>query len=377
MQAVDFELQARKTLIGLGFKEEMLDRPLNTFSGGWQMRCKLAGVLIQRPDIMILDEPTNFLDLLGVMWLESYLTRMKESSETTLLLVSHDRDFVNTVCEELIMIRDKSISYFRGNLAAYEEDFESQKLYWGRMKEAQEKQIAHMESSIRENIKAGKKSGDDNKLRQAKSRQKKIDDRMGIQVSAKGTKFKLNRDLVGYHLTQRAEIDVPTDEKGVSFNFPDAPDLRFPGPLISLENIHFSYKKKDPLVLNDVNLVIHLGDRIGIMGLNGCGKSTFLQILTGAMEPTKGKVTRHPRLKIAYYAQNSVSNLQKQGQSDQALTALSLMLGEVDGALSEGEVRASLASIGLPGRVASDVPVSRLSGGQLVGFEQNNYHSSR
>lgn len=344
----------------------MLDQAFNTFSGGWQMRCKLAGVLIQNPDIMILDEPTNFLDLLGVMWLEKYLRRMKETSEITLLLVSHDRDFVNAVCEELILLRDKNISYFRGNLSAYEEDFESQKLYWTRMKESQEKQIAHMESTVRENIKAGKKSGDDNKLRQAKSRQKKLEDRMGIQVSAKGTKFKLNRDLVGWHHSSRAEIEVPTDEKAVSLNFPDAPDLRFPGPLLSLESIVFAYKKKDPPILNDINLVIHVGDRVGIMGLNGCGKSTFLQILTGAIEPSKGKVTRHPRLKLGYYAQTSVSDLQKQGQSDNTLTALSLMLKEVGNALGEGEVRRLLGSIGLAGRLVSDVPVSRLSGGQLV-----------
>ncbi|KAL1963900.1 hypothetical protein VTN77DRAFT_7706 [Rasamsonia byssochlamydoides] len=366
MKVVDIEQQARRVLLGLGFKEDMLQKPFLTLSGGWRMRCMLAGILIQNPDIMILDEPTNFLDLLGVIWLENYLKQLRQSSETTLVLVSHDRDFVNAVCEELVILRDRSLSYFRGNLSAYEANFQAQKLYWSRMKDAQERQIAHMEATIRENIKIGKKTGDDGKLRMAKSRQKKIDDRMGVQVSATGGRFKLNRDLVGFHEKARAEIEVPQDEKGVTIAFPDAPDLRFPGPLISLEGIVFRYKRNDAPVLNGVDLVIHLGDRVGIMGLNGCGKSTLLQLLTGSMEPSQGKITRHPRLKVGYYAQNSAGDLQRQGRAEPKLTALSLMMREVEGQLNEGALRAHLSSLGLSGRTASDVPVCRLSGGQLV-----------
>lgn len=367
MKVVDVEKQARKILTGLGFKEEMLSRPFATLSGGWRMRCRLAGILIQDPDIMILDEPTNFLDLLGVIWLENYLKLMRQSSGTTLVLVSHDRSFINAVCEEIIILRDQALTYFKGNLAAYEEHFEFQKIYWGRMKEAQEKQIAHMEATIRETTKAGKKTGDDNKLRMAKSRQKKIDDRMGIQVSATGGRFKLNRDLAGYHLKARAEIEVPKDERGTAIQLPHAPDLRFPGPLISLENITSQYKRAKSVVLDDIGLTIHLGDRVGILGLNGCGKSTLLQLLTGEYtEPTKGKVSRHPRLKIGYYAQNSVGELQKQGRAEPSLTALGYVLRDASGQITEGEARALLSSVGLSGRVASDVPVFRLSGGQLV-----------
>ncbi|KAH8698631.1 putative ABC ATPase [Talaromyces proteolyticus] len=367
MKVVDIEQQARKVLLGLGFKEEGLSKPFVTLSGGWRMRCMLAGILIQNPDIMILDEPTNFLDLLGVIWLENYLKQMRETSDTTLVLVSHDRAFINAICEELVILRDQTLSYFKGNLAAYEENFEYQKLYWGRMREAQEKQIAHMEATIRETTKMGKKTGDENKLRMAKSRQKKIDDRMGVQVSANGGRFKLNRDMVGWHENSRAEIEVPKDEKGASMFIPNAPDLRFPGPLISLENITFRYKRTAPVVLSDINLTIHLGDRVGIMGLNGSGKSTLLQLLTGEMEKAGvGKVTRHPRLKIGYYAQNSVGGLQKEGRANQEQTALSTIMREADGQLNEGDARALLGALGLPGRIASDVPVFRLSGGQLV-----------
>ncbi|EAW07210.1 ABC-F family ATP-binding cassette domain-containing protein [Aspergillus clavatus NRRL 1] len=370
MKLVDIEQQARQILLGLGFDEAALRKPFLTLSGGWRMRCMLAGVLVQNPDIMILDEPTNFLDLLGVVWLEKYLQQLRDTSPMTLILVSHDRDFVNAVCGELIILRDQKLTYFRGNLSAYEKDFEEQKLYWGRMKEAQERQVAHMEATIRENIKLGKKNNDDNKLRMAKSRQKKVDNRIGVQVSATGGRFKLNRDLVGYHLTARAEIEVPTDERGASMVLPDASELRFPGPLVSAEEVVFRYKRGDPPTLNGVELVMHMGDRVGIIGLNGSGKSTLIRLLTGDLPPTQGKISTHPRLKLGYYAQHSIDELHEEGRADPTLTALALMMKQIGdtgaGTFSEGEVRGLLASLGLQGRIVSDVPVARLSGGQLV-----------
>ncbi|KAJ6111163.1 hypothetical protein N7486_003398 [Penicillium sp. IBT 16267x] len=365
MKLADMEKEARRILQGLGFTEETLEKKVSTLSGGWRMRCMLASVLIQNPDIMILDEPTNFLDLLGVVWLENYLQRLRENSQTTILLVSHDRDFINAVCEEIVILRDQKLNYFRGNLAAYEQDFEAQKLYLGRMKEAQERQIAHMEASIRENMKIGKKTNDENKLRQAKSRQKKVDDRMGLQVSANGGRFKLNRDLVGWHAHNRAEIEVPTDERGATMSLPDATKLRFPGPLVSLEGITFRYKN-DRVILDEVNLVVHMGDRVGIMGLNGSGKTTLIRVLTGQLAPSKGKVTTHSRLKIGYYGQHSVEELQERGRGEPSLTALGLLMTETGDALNEGAVRGLLSSMGLQGRIASDVPVAKLSGGQLV-----------
>lgn len=368
MSVVDIEQEARRILRGLGFSEASLDKKFGTLSGGWRMRCMLAGVLTQNPDIMILDEPTNFLDLLGVIWLENYLKQLRDTSETTMIIVSHDRDFMNAVCEEIVILKDQSLSYFRGNISAYEQDLEAQKLYWGRMKEAQDRQIAHMENTIKENISLGKKTGDENKLRMAKSRQKKVDNRMGVQVSARGGRFKLNRDHAGWHDSARAEIEVPADEKGVSMVFPDSPDLRFPGPLISLEKAIFRYKPKDAPVINGVDLVMHIGDRIGIMGLNGCGKSTLLKMLVGTTEPSQGTVSRHPRLKTAYYSQHSVEELQAAGNADPGLTALALLTRDVEGKLAEGEIRGLLGSLGLPGRTASDVLITQLSGGQLVSY---------
>jgi ATPase subunit of ABC transporter with duplicated ATPase domains len=362
----DIDNKARTILAGLGFPKASFNKPLSTLSGGWRMRCSLASALLQQSDILILDEPTNFLDLLGILWLQRYLLDLRGSSQTTVLLVSHDRDFVDATCEEVIILRDHTLAYFRGNLSAFEEDIRSKKLYFGRMQEAQDRQKAHMEKTIRENIKAGKATGDENKLRQAKSRQKKLDDRMGLEVSAKGTRFKLNRDLEGFHLTSRADIEIPQDERGVSIALPEAPNLRFPGPLVSLEAVSFKYPSSSVEVLKEVNLVIHMGDRIGILGLNGCGKSTLIKLIIDAKKPSRGTVIRHPRLRLGYYSQHAVEELQEMGRSDQSLTALLLLTRDVNGELNEGEIRGLLGSLGLQGRTASDVPIGKLSGGQLV-----------
>lgn len=330
------------------------------------MRCTLAGVLIQHADILILDEPTNFLDLLGIVWLQTYLIQMRERQDKSVLIVSHDRDFLNAVCEELIILRDQKLTYFRGNLLAYEQDLEEQKLYWGRMKETQDRHVAQVKSSVQENFKQGKKTGDDKKIRQAKSREKKVDERMGVQVNAKGHKFKLNRDRAGFHNDLRDEIVVPVDEKEVLIGIPDAPDLRFPGPLMSMEGVQFRYGVKDPVLLDGIDLSIHMGDRIGIMGLNGSGKSTLVSILIGERGPTKGTVSSHPRLQFGYYSQHSVDHLASLGRNEPELTALALITRDSEGNRTEGQLRGLLSSLGLFGKKVSDVPVAHLSGGQLV-----------
>jgi ATPase subunit of ABC transporter with duplicated ATPase domains len=369
----EIEVKARNILSGLGFPKSYLEKPVSTLSGGWRMRTNLASCLLQPTDIMILDEPTNFLDLLGIIWLQRFLLQLRdEATAPTVVLVSHDRDFINTVCQELIILRDQTLTYFRGDLISYDASIRDKKLYLGRMKAAQDKQKAHIQQTIQQNIKQGKAAGDENKLRQAKSRQKKLDDRMGLEKSATGGRFKLNRDLAGYHLTARAEIDVPIDEKGVSILLPEAPDLRFPGPLVSLEKVSFKYStsKKTlpppPLVLHDVDLTIHMGDRVGVVGLNGSGKSTLIKLLTDTTKPTTGTVSRHPRLRMGYYSQHSVEDLQSLGRSEPELTALTLLTRDVEGELDEGELRGLLGSLGLPGRTASDVPLTKLSGGQVV-----------
>lgn len=373
----EIESTAKKILTGLGFSEDYMAKPVSSLSGGWRMRTALASALLAETDILILDEPTNFLDLLGIIWLQKYLQSLEDDEAApTLILVSHDRDFIS-LCTDLLLVKDKQLTYFHGDLPSYESSQAEKKLHLIKMREAQNKQKAHIQQSIASNIKAGKANDDQNKLRQAKSRQKKLDDRWGLEVSAKGGRFKLNRDLVGYHLTARDEIDIPPDERAVAFIMPEPLDLRFPGALVSLENASFRYpnstpqrtKTAQPLVLQDVNLTVHMGDRVGVLGLNGAGKSTLIKLLVDQTKPTAGSVTAHPRLRMGYYSQHAVEALQALGRADPSLTALSLLAREVGDALDEGEVRGMLGALGLPWRTASDVPLTKLSGGQLVRCE--------
>jgi ATPase subunit of ABC transporter with duplicated ATPase domains len=146
--------------------------------------------------------------------------------------------------------------------------------------------------------------------------------------------------------------------------------------LKSIDNVSFRYprdpktKATPPMVLQDVTLSIHMGDRIGVLGLNGSGKSTLVKLLVGETKPSSGTLTSHPRLKLGYYSQHAVEKLQELGVSDPDLTALALLLKETTPAeVDEGQVRALLATLGLPGRLASDVPIRKLSGGQLVRLE--------
>ncbi|KAI1302277.1 ABC transporter [Xylaria venustula] len=370
----EVEAQAKNLLRGLGFAEAAMLKPVSSLSGGWRMRTTLAATLLQEADILILDEPTNFLDLLGILWLQRYLAAQGESTDApTLILVSHDRDFIS-LCTDLLILKGKGITYFHGDLPTYEEAQAEKKIHLTKMKDAQDRQKEHIQQTIQKNMREGKAKDDQNKIRQAKSRQKKLDDRWGLETSARGGRFKLNRDLVGYHLTSRAEIEIPQDERAVSFVLPEPPDLRFPGALISLDKTSFRYPKTKasavppPTVLRDVTLSIHMGDRIGIVGLNGGGKSTLIKLLVGETRPTSGTLTTHPRVKIGYYSQHAVERLQDLGIAEPELTALALLSKEM-ASEDEGRVRALLASLGLSGRLASDVPIRKLSGGQLVRLE--------
>ncbi|KAK7738847.1 hypothetical protein SLS63_002184 [Diaporthe eres] len=369
----DIESRANKILAGLGFSQAYKSKAVSELSGGWKMRTALAIALLQETDILILDEPTNFLDLLGIIWLQRYLQSLEDLPDPpTLILVSHDRDFTS-LCTDLLIIKDKDLVYFHGDFQTYESSTAEKKLHLTKVKEAKDKQKAHISATIQRNMREGKKNDDENRIRQAKMRQKKLDDRWGVETSAKGGRFKLNRDLQGYHFSSRAEVEIPQDERPPIITLPEPPELRFPGPLISAEGVTFRYStgakkaaSSSPAVLQDINLTVGMGDRIGILGLNGAGKSTLIKLLVDEEKPTKGTLSTHPRLKLGYYSQQAVEQLQQMGRSEPDLTSLALLTREVEGDLDEGELRGMLGSLGLPGRLASDVPVRKLSGGQLV-----------
>jgi ATPase subunit of ABC transporter with duplicated ATPase domains len=366
----DVEAKAKSILAGLGFTETRLSSKVSTLSGGWRMRCQLAAALLQTADVLILDEPTNFLDMLGMLWLQRYLEDLRDTTpDTAVVLVSHDRDFVNATCDELMILRDKQLVYFQGNLESYEKSMRHEILRMSRMKEAQDRQIAHMKTTIANSAQQGKKTGDDNKLRQAKSRQRKLDERMGQEVNAKGGRFKLNRDLAGWHENKREAIEVPKDEEAVSLRFPSAPEMRFQSSLISLEGVSYKYPRTVKPALQDVNIIVHPGDRIGLLGLNGAGKTTLVQLLTSTRMPSSGNMQAYPRLKVGFYSQHTVDDLAKRGSADMNLTALSMLLLDASHksiTIEEQDARKLLAGTGLVGRTVSDTPVAKLSGGQLV-----------
>jgi ATPase subunit of ABC transporter with duplicated ATPase domains len=186
-----------KVLKGLGFTSSRMEQPFMNLSGGWKMRCKLASVLIQQAELLLLDEPTNYLDLAGIVWLEQYIRWVNETRVTTILVISHDREFINNVTQETIVLKDRKLEYFKGNLSEYERDRRARQLHLIRIKEASDRQKEHFQNTIAENIRQGKKTGDTNRLRQAKSRKKRVEERTGMQTNEKGFRFKASRDGVG------------------------------------------------------------------------------------------------------------------------------------------------------------------------------------
>ena len=373
MGASSAEAQARSVLLGLGFSEEAIDQPMIKLSGGWQTRCSLASALCQSADLLLLDEPTNFLDLPSIIWLENYIQNL--SSSITVLVVTHDRAFADSVADELLVMRNLGLERFRGNLSAYELERMKEYKYLTRMQDALDKKKKHMEKSVENNVKAAKRTGDDKKLKQAASRKKKLEERTGMEVSAKGTRFKLHRDLGGFHLTNRDAIEIPDFDPPVRFSVPVTPtDLRFPGALLSMEKVSYAYpqKKKSP-VLQEVDLNVHIGERVGICGRNGSGKTTLVSLaMAGAdgssssIKPTAGSVIRHTRAKFGLYSQQSAEQLNKIAAENPQLTALSHLLEYASGELGEKDARAVLGNVGLTGKTASDIPIALLSGGQKV-----------
>ncbi|KAF1807966.1 ABC transporter domain-containing protein [Eremomyces bilateralis CBS 781.70] len=379
MDASSLPGQARKILIGLGFKEDVIDAPLGHLSGGWRTRASIACSLIQPADVLLLDEPTNFLDLPSIIWLQQYLISVSEDKGTTILAVTHDRAFADAIAEELLMMRENSLERFRGTLSGYEMQRHKYAKWMTRMKGAQEKQVAHMKDTIESSMKAARRQGDDKKARQAASRKKKMEERTGLEVSAKGTRFKLNRDLAGYHLSNRAGIEVPKFDLLPRIVIKtEVPDLRFPGALVAVEGVQFSYPskgRKQPRkeVLKGVNLTVRLGERVGIVGLNGSGKTTLVNLIMEKNEetktdvkPTKGTITRHPRAKFGRYSQRVTEELTALGEQNRELTALAHLIQVSDGVVDEVKGRKILGSLGLSGKSAAEVPIFALSGGQKV-----------
>jgi ATP-binding cassette subfamily F protein 1 len=329
------ESQASKILAGLGFTKDMQVRPTKSFSGGWRMRISLARALFVQPTLLLLDEPTNHLDLRAVLWLEEYLCRWKK----TLVVVSHDRDFLNTVCSEIIHLHDLKLHFYRGNFDAFESGYEQRRREVNKKYETYDKQL-----------RAARRTGN-------KAQQDKVKDRAKFaakEASKRKSKGKVDED------EDEAQVEVPHKwrDYSVEFHFPEPTELT--PPLLQLIEVSFSYPNREDFRLSNVDVGIDMGTRVAIVGPNGAGKSTLLNLLAGVLNPTEGEVLRNPKLRIGRYSQHFVDLLTMDETPVQYLLRLH---PDQEGLSKQEAVRAKLGKFGLPGHNHL-TPIVKLSGGQ-------------
>ncbi|WP_300246810.1 ATP-binding cassette domain-containing protein [Pseudomonas sp.] len=263
------DARARKLLAGLGFTNEQMDRQVGDFSGGWRMRLNLAQALMCPSDLLLLDEPTNHLDLDAIIWLEDWL----KGYPGTLLLISHDRDFLDAVVDHVAHVDQRKITLYRGGYSAFERARAERLAQQQQAYEKQQAQRAHMESYI------ARFKAQATKARQAQSRIKALE-RME-ELSA-------------------AHVDSPFD-----FTFRES--TKISSPLIDLSDARLGYGER--AVLEKVKLQLTPGARIGLLGPNGAGKSTLIKNLSGELQPLSGRLTRGENTVVGYFAQHQLDSL--------------------------------------------------------------------
>jgi ATP-binding cassette subfamily F protein 3 len=305
-------------LAGLGFKQEQMSHPVSAFSGGWRMRLNLAKALIMPSDLLLLDEPTNHLDLDASLWLESFLQKYRG----TLLLISHDRDFIDSVVGGIIHMHQQVINLYTGNYADFERRRAEHLAQQQSLFEQQQAQIAHIESFIdRFKAKASK-------AKQAQSRVKAL---------------------------ERMERIAPAHiDSQFHFEFPNAD--KYSDPLLNLQQVSIGYG--DKVQLESVSLTLRPGDRIGLLGANGAGKSTLIKALVGELAVMQGECFKGEYLAVGYFAQHQVDEL------DLRLTPSEHLLALKSDA-SDQQIRNFLGGFGFQGDQALEV-CEKFSGGELA-----------
>jgi ATP-binding cassette, subfamily F, member 1 len=331
--------RASKILAGLGFDQAMQARSTKSFSGGWRMRISLARALFMQPTLLLLDEPTNHLDLRAVLWLEEYLCSQWKK---TLIVVSHDRDFLNTVCNEIIHLHDKSLHVYRGNFDDFESGYEQKRKEMNRKFEVYEKQM-----------KAARKSG-------SKAAQDKVKGQALSKAAKEAAKNKGKGKSAADDDDDQKHVAVPQKwrDYSVEFHFPEPTELT--PPLLQLIEVGFSYPGRPDFKLSGVDVGIDMGTRVAIVGPNGAGKSTILNLLAGDLTPTEGEVRRSQKLRIGRYSQHFVDLLTMEENAVQYLLRLH---PDQEGMSKAEAVRAKLGKFGLPGHNHL-TPIVKLSGGQ-------------
>jgi len=262
--------KAASIMDGLGFKAADQNNPVNSFSGGWRMRLSLARCLMSPADLLLLDEPTNHLDMEAIFWLERWL----KQSPASILLISHDREFLDAFVTHILHIEQKATTLYSGNYSQFEKTRAQQLALQQAMYIKQQQKMAHLMSFVvRFKAKASK-------AKQAQSRLKQI----------------ANMDVLA-----QAQVDSP-------FSFDFFPCPRVASPLINCDKVFCGYETDKP-ILKRMSLILGPGDRIALLGPNGEGKSTLIKTLTGSLKPLSGHIHRAANLKIGYYAQHQLEEL--------------------------------------------------------------------
>ncbi|WP_139685171.1 ABC transporter ATP-binding protein [Vibrio tasmaniensis] len=308
--------RAAELLDGLGFRQEQMTWNLTQFSGGWRMRLNLAQALLCRSDLLLLDEPTNHLDLDAVMWLERWL----QNYPGTLVLISHDRDFLDPIVNRIVHVENQQLNEYTGNYSSFETQRAQKLILQQAMYQKQQKQMSHMQSYIdRFRYKASK-------ARQAQSRIKALE--------------KMEQVLP-------AQFDNP-----FSFEFrePDA----LPNPIMMMDEVSAGYD--DNLILEKIRLNLVPGSRIGLLGRNGAGKSTLIKLLSGELKQQGGELSYSQGVKMGYFAQHQLETLHPEE------TPLQHMM-QIAPKHTEQQLRDYLGSFGFQGEKALD-KVAPFSGGE-------------
>ena len=316
IDAYSADARASSILTGLGFSQNDQNSPCSSFSGGWRMRVALASVLFSNPDLLLLDEPTNYLDFEGTAWLENYLQKFKN----TVLVISHDRSLLNKSVNGILHLSNKKLQFYSGNYDTFDNERRIQLEQKISLKNKQDAQRAHIQSFVdRFKAKASK-------ARQAQSR---------IKI-----------------LEKMKPIVIEEDQKIPRFKFDEA--IKFAPPLVTLDKASVGYN--DVEVLKNINIQINPDDRIGLLGVNGEGKSTFSKLIAKKIKLINGSLQIPQKLKIGYFAQHQLDELRPKE------TAFEHVYAKLKSEIPS-KVRARLGSAGFAADTM-DLQVERLSGGQ-------------